>query len=78
MSVPKTATYKNYPAETRKHNVGGAGKMLAVEAETISDPVDQATYKQLGTSIAAPDLAHDPTALLRAKLVRHARSLYWR
>lgn len=76
--MPKTAIHKNDLAETWKHNVGRAGKMLAVEAKPISDPVDQAPHDQFGARIFASDLAHDPAALLRAELVRHARSLYSR
>jgi hypothetical protein len=78
MPVPKTAIHENDLAEAWKHDVGTAGKALAVEAKTISNAVDQASHGQFGARIDAPDLAHDPTALLGAELISHARSLYSR
>jgi hypothetical protein len=64
MPVPKATIHKNDLAEAWKHYVGTAGKMLAVEAKPISNPVDQSSHGQLGARIDAPNLPHDPTASL--------------
>jgi len=60
VSMPKTATYKDYSMVTWKDNVWFAGEVFDVQ--TVSEPVavEDATYMVFGFGIFPPDAGHHP------------------
>lgn len=56
--MPETAVHKYHFPPRDKHQIGLSRKILAVQAEPITHPVNKGAYRQLGKHPLATDTAH--------------------
>ena len=71
MAMPKATMDKNDLATTWKNEIGTPRQMSAVQAVAISNSMDQAPHKHLGTRIFALNLRHTVGTLRWRKIVTH-------
>jgi muramidase (phage lysozyme) len=60
--MPEAAIYENHRAEPRQHDVGRAGQVAAVQAETEAKAMQDSPDNQLWFGIPTTDASHHPTA----------------
>ena len=72
--MPEAAVREDNFLPAWKDNVGASGKVAAMQAESVSEPVDQAPQDKLRIRIFAADAPHIATAPFRAELVHAAIS----
>ncbi len=70
--MPETTMCENNFFPAWKNNVRPSWKVFAVQAESISEPVNQAPQGELRIRILAADAPHIATAPFRAELVHAA------
>jgi hypothetical protein len=71
MLMPKASVDKYHFPARDKNEIGCSRQIPAVQAESVTEPMQQAAHNELRICVLAPDLAHDPTALLRTELICH-------
>lgn len=64
MPMPEAAVDQNNFAVPRQHHIGPSGKVLAVEPETIPQPMQQRPDRNFRLGVPAADAAHEAGALL--------------
>jgi len=72
MLMPETAMREDNFFSAWKDNVGPSGKVSAMQAESVPEPVNQAPQGELRVRILAADAPHIATAPFRAELVHAA------
>lgn len=71
VQVPEAAVHVDDLSELGKNDVGGAWQVAAVEAEAITEPVNQAADDEFWLGIFRANGCHDPRALGLSELIRH-------
>ena len=62
MTVPETPVDENYLAASWKGEIWLSREVGAIETESVTEPVRQASHEALGFRVAALDRLHDPSA----------------
>lgn len=72
VAVPEASVDEDDHAKSRKNNVGLAGQLFVVQAESVSHFVQQRPHHTFGTSVLAANTRHVVAALLRCQRVHGA------
>lgn len=67
--MPKTAVHEDHFPESRKNNVRTARQILAMQAESVAQAMDQTAEDEFWIGIFASDTPHVGAPLVRAELV---------
>lgn len=70
--MPETAVHEDSFLSAWKDNIGPSGKVSPVQAESVSEPVDQAPQGDLRIRILASDTPHIVTAPLITNLIHRS------
>lgn len=63
--VPEAAMNKDHELPAGKHDIGAAGKIIALQRETKAEPMQERSDAFLRVRIASLDATHVPASLLR-------------
>ena len=77
MSVPETTVHKKARPISCKHDVGAAGKIAPVQAESETHFMKAAPDQQFRSGITTVYAAHVQATLLRGQNIRHFTSPIW-
>jgi len=70
VAVPEAAVHKDDGASFRQNNVRLAGQILAVESETISEPMQERADLSFRRCVSRMDATHDVASLFRQEGVQ--------
>jgi hypothetical protein len=71
MLVPEAAMNKYHFPAGRKNDIGFSWKILAMQAESVTEAVNQPAEHKLWTRIFTADAPHVGAATICRKIVRH-------
>lgn len=71
MAVPEATMHENGQPVPRKHQVRGAGQVLAMKAEAVPEGVEVLSKSHLGLRITALDASHDARTSTTINHIHH-------